>query len=253
MKIQILYFSAVGSTKEIAKMMANSLSTHETHLQSIEEDHSKDFSSFQAVIIGTPTHHAAPTQRLMSYIDELPVQKHAIPTFVFNTKGLAACNTNRILAKKLHTKNFITIFEADYRAPASDGALLIPSFNRFFEFEKEVESKVKQDCQAFIKLLQTDKAFVTNSPHFRLSSIINAPNKFGSRLFKLQIKTHAEACSKCHLCSKHCPYQAFTISEHGIPYVVKKKCTNCYRCIHRCPNRALSLFKKAKHKSVLNY
>jgi len=254
MKILILYFSAVGATRKVSEMMANHLSSYEVEVYSVEKKVFKDFSNYDALIVGTPTHHAEPAEFLMNYIDEIPVQQVKIPTFVFNTKGLAACHTNRILAKKLLSKNLVTIYEADYIAPASDGSLIMPNLKRFFRFEKNVEEKVKQDCSRFLAIITSKKdAFSPNLPPFRFSSVINAPNKFGSGFVKIKIHLHKEACIKCNLCINECPYQAIDKDENGYPVVTKEKCTNCYRCIHNCPTRALGLFKKKKHSKVLEY
>ena len=253
MKILILYFSGVGATKKIAEIMASNLSEFEVEIASVEEKILKDFSCYDALIVGTPTNHGSPAKFLMDYIEAVPVQAHPLPTFVFNTKGLASCHTNRILARKLHSKKLVTIYDADYIAPASDGSLLVPQIKRFFRFEKGIELKVTQDCTNFVQLLQSQDKMKVNLPPIRFSAFINAPNKFGSSFVKMNIHLHQDACIKCNLCMKGCPNSAFIASEDGFPVVIKKKCTNCYRCIHSCPTQALSLFKKKKHQRVLKY
>ena len=242
MKILILYFSAVGATGKIAEMMSNNLSKHEAEVYSVERKVLKDFSTYDALIIGTPTHHAEPAEFLMNYIDEIPAQQLKIPTFVFNTKGFASCHTNRILAKKLLSKNLITIYEADYIAPASDGSLLLPKMKRFFKFEKEIEAKVMRDCTSFLELVSIQKDEISvKLPPARMSTLINFPNKFVSQFIKVSIHLHEEACIKCNLCMNKCPYKAIDKNEKGFPVVTKSKCTNCYRCIHQCPTQALGL------------
>ena len=254
MKLLILYFSAVGATKEVAKIMERNLSEHEVGCYSVEEEILKDFSSYDALIVGTPTHHAAPAELVINYIDAIPVQSRKIPTLVFNTKGLASCHTNRILAKKLLCKNLITIYEADYVAPASDGSLFLPKVKRFFKFEKDIEEKIIQDCTRFLELVSSQNGEVTAKiPPIRFSSFINAPNKFGSQFVKMKIHLHQNSCTKCNLCIKNCPYHAIDRDEKGYPIIVKAKCTNCYRCIHSCPARALGLWKKKKHSKLLKY
>ena len=254
MKILILYFSAVGATKKVAKMVEKNLSEHEVDCYSIEEKKLKDFSFYDALIVGTPTHHAEPAKLLINYIDTIPIQNQKIPTFVFNTKGFGSCHTNRILAKKLLSKNLITIYDADYVAPASDGSLFLPKLKRFFKFEKDIEEKVRQDCIHFLKMVsQREGEVIANIPPFRLSTLINAPNKFGSQFVKMKIHLHQYACIKCELCVKNCPYYAIEVDEAGYPIIMKSKCTNCYRCIHSCPTRALGLWKKKKHSKVLKY
>jgi len=254
MKILILYFTAVGATGKVAKMMANNLSKHEVEIYSVERKVIKDFSTYDALIVGTPTHHTEPAKFLMNYIDDLPIQQVKIPTFVFNTKGLASCHTNRILAKKLVSKNLITIYEADYIAPASDGSLLLPKMKRFFKFEKGIEAKVLRDCTHFLELVSLQKTEIsTKLPPIRLSTLVNFPNKLMSQFIKVSIHLHEEDCIKCNLCSNKCPYQAIDKDEEGFPVVIKSKCTNCYRCIHQCPTQALGIRKNKKHSKVLKY
>jgi ferredoxin len=158
------------------------------------------------------------------------------------------------LAKKLHNKKLVTIYDADYIAPASDGSLVVPQIKRFFRFEKNIELKIIQDCAHFLKLVLTQKDKMTAKiPPIRFSTFINAPNKFGSGFVTMRIHLHQDACIKCNLCVKGCPYNAFKKGDMGSPVVMKEKCTNCYRCIHNCPTQALSLFKKKKHKRTLKY
>ena len=254
MKLLILYFSAVGATKTVAKQMAKNLSEHEVDCYCIEEKNIKDFSSYDALIVGTPTHHAEPAELLINYIEMIPVQNLKIPTFVFNTKGLASCHTNRILANKLLKKNLITIYEADYIAPASDGSLFLPWMKRFFKFEKNIEEKISQDCIRFLELVSQQKDEVkVKMPAIRFSTLINAPNKFGSQFIKMKIHLHQYACVRCNICRKNCPYHAIDKDKAGYPIISKAKCTNCYRCIHSCPTQALGLWKKKKHSKVLKY
>ena len=256
MKILILYFSAVGATKKIAEMMGNCLSNHDVEIYSVEHKKSilKDFSSYDAIIVGTPTHHCSPAPFLMDYIKKIPVQQVKIPTFVFNTKGLASCHTNRSLAKALAIKNLITIYEADYVAPASDGSLLLPSMNRFFRFEKKIEAKVMRDCKQFLTHVSLSKEEISAKlPTIRFSAFINAPNKWGSQFVKLSIHLHRQACINCELCIQKCPYEAIDKGPDGYPVIIKEKCTNCYRCIHHCQARALGLWKKKKHLKVLTF
>ena len=254
MKILILYFTAVGATKKIAEMMAHNLSQHEVEIYSVEFKVIKDFSSYDALIVGTPTHHAEPAKYLINYFTKIPHQQLKIPTFVFNTKGLASCNTNRILAQKLLRLNLIPIYEADYIAPASDGSLFLPQLPRFFKFEKDVEAKVIQDCTRFVELISLQKNAVSAIlPPVRISSFINFPNKFLSQFVKMRIHLHEEECIKCSLCINKCPYKAIDKTVEGFPVVIKSKCTNCYRCIHKCPTIALGLWKNKKHSKLLKY
>ena len=160
MKILVLYFSGAGSTKKVAELMQNCLSHTNSctiDLHSIETLAAINFINYDAFIIGTPVYHGAPSNIVKNYFDSLPPVNKKMPAFIFNTRALYSCNTNRRLAKQLLKKNIITVKDRDYRTPASDGALILPFIKRFFYFEKNIYAKIHLDCMDFLKLLQAER------------------------------------------------------------------------------------------------
>jgi len=219
-------------------------------LFSVERKESPTIDDYDALIIGTPTYHAAPAKVMMNYLSSISPPPRKIPAFVYNTRGLCSLNTNRILAKSLQRKNIFTILDRAYRSPASDGSILAPFIKRFFEFETDIHKKIGCDCNAFIELLNQEnpKPYI---PRFQLGSILNAPNKAAGQLFTLKIHLHKDRCSQCETCKRQCPHAAFSSDLNGYPLIHTKKCENCYRCVHHCPHLALSLRKRRKLKKSL--
>ena len=252
-KLLILYFSGSGATKKVAELMHSRLSRDcETHIFSVESKETHGIESYDGLIIGTPVYHAAPAKAIMSYLDSMPRLSNSIRAFIYNTRAMASLNTNRILSKKLYSKNIVTIMDREYRSPASDGSIIVPFVKRFFEFEKSLEKKIASDCTNFLELLKKD---TLNGciPRFRFGSIINAPNKLAGQLITLKIHLHKDKCIKCSRCIKQCPHSAFSLDNDGYPLYASKSCENCYRCIHHCPNMALSLSKRRVLKKQLRY
>ena len=252
-KILILYFSGAGSTKKVAGLMYNFLSQIcKTDMFSIENKNDFNINDYDALIIGTPVYHAAPSHVVTDYFRNInPLDKRTL-AFIYNTRATWSCNTNRILAKQLKEKNIITVMDKEYRSPASDGSLITPFIRRFFEFEKDLQKKIHSNCIMFFNLLQKD---ITQGyiPHFRFSSIINAPNKLAGQLTTFKIHLHPDKCIQCGKCIQNCPHNALKKDGRGYPVFIKKSCENCYRCIHHCPAKALSLSKRKAPKKLLAF
>lgn len=255
MKILILYFSGAGATKKIAELIQIYLSRSQeciADLFSIENHTAFNMNDYDALIIGTPVYHAAPAHIVRDYFNNLSPLVKAIPAFIYNTRALWSCNTNRILSKQIRGKNIITIVDREYRSPASDGVLIVPFIRRFFKFERNLSHKIGLDCTKFLKLL-SNSHFDGYIPRFRFSSIINAPDKLAGQLTTFRIYLHKDKCIKCGICIENCPHYALEKGDFGYPIFSIKKCENCYRCIHHCPGKALSLSKYKAPKELLTF
>lgn len=241
-KILILYFSGAGATLKTAQLMHSYINTSENYaadIHSMEKDFKDNINSYDALIIGTPCYHCSPCNALVSFFSKLPKLTSKIPAMIFNSYSLFSCNTNRITAKIIKEKNINTVYDTAYRSPASDGTLIVPFIKRFFEFEKKYYAKIYQDCKNYLTII--DKKYKGYIPHFKLSAVINSPNKLIGSLLTLNIYTHENKCVKCDKCINDCPHHALYKNKKNYPAFIKARCENCYRCIHHCPKNALSL------------
>jgi len=224
----------------------------EIDMLSIENKNTPRMNDYDAFIIGTPVYHGAPPKIVIRYFEMIPRLTKETPAFIYNTRGLASFNTNRLLSQKLYQKNIITVIDREYRGPASDGTIIAPFIKRFFEFDKDIEKKIDSDCADFLKLLKNAK-LQGYIPRFRLRSIVNAPNRLAGRLITLKIHLHKDKCTKCGHCTEQCPHSVLFTGKDGYPFCNSNDCENCYRCIHHCPNMALSLSKRRALKKLLRY
>lgn len=154
-RILIVYFSGASSTRKIALLMKQQLMTIvQVDCWSVEAflQNETNLANYSGMILGTPVHHGAPAKLIIKFMEEIEVQKKALPLFLFNTYGLWSCNTNRIMAKKLRVKNVLTYLDRGYRSPASDGSILVPTIKHFFTFEKGIEQKIKNDLSIFYRV-----------------------------------------------------------------------------------------------------
>ena len=97
-KIMILYFSGAGSTKKVAGLMFESL-RGQCQVNQCSFDHAPpvDLNDFDALIIGTPVYHGAPSYIVTKYLNSIRPLKKRTPVFIYNTRAISSCNTNRIL------------------------------------------------------------------------------------------------------------------------------------------------------------
>jgi NAD-dependent dihydropyrimidine dehydrogenase PreA subunit/menaquinone-dependent protoporphyrinogen IX oxidase len=252
-KILLLYFSGAGATKKVAEFIGTALSKiSNVDIYSFESNVNYNINDYDALIIGTPVYHASPSSIVTDYLKNMNPLIRTTPAYIYNTRALWSGNTNRILAKQLLTKNITTIMDKDYRTPASDGTLLVPFIKRFFEFDKNLEEKITSDCIEFSERLE-EEVLQVYLPHFRLSSLINAPNKWAGHLTTFNIYLHRDKCIKCGKCTGNCPHKALKKDKGNYPVFIKKNCENCYRCIHHCKTKALSLSKRRTPKKLLDY
>lgn len=67
-KLLILYFSGAGATKRVAELMDACLSRNcSVDIFSVENAAKLDLNAYDALIVGTPVYHAAPSRVVAEY------------------------------------------------------------------------------------------------------------------------------------------------------------------------------------------
>lgn len=251
-KILIIYNSGAGSTKTIAQIY------HQTLLGKYRVDilpatlsfDYKLISNYDLLIFGFPCYHCDVSNLMSEFIDNMPALSEKKKAFVFLTYGLYAGNTLRIFIKKCRKKNIYAGDYADYRAPATDGTLLLPSIKFMYTYEKKIVSNILKDIEKIKKILSADTPKY-KLPPFKLYTLLNYPNAALGKKINHRIKVRKDACINCNLCVKQCPRGCW-ISGSSYPVFDKSKCDSCYKCIHQCPQEALILSEKTITKKKLN-
>lgn len=242
--ILIIYFSGVGNTEQVAKMIFSCIrSICTVSIYSIEQlPPDFDINNYDALILGFPTIHIAPAQPMQHFLSNLSCLTKEVPAFLFTTCGLYSANTLRIFAHSCIKKNIIPILNRSYRCSATDGTLLAPFMKCWFSHEKNLEKKVCQDALRFIKMDKRNCSPVI--PWVKWYSALNFLNKWIGKRFPFPLYLHKEKCIQCQKCITDCPVKALSTSADGFPQFSMSHCVHCYRCIHHCPQLALSLSKK---------
>lgn len=250
-KILILYHSGAGSTKTIAQSYYSRLEPYSADISPISLDY--DYTRLQDydfIIFAFPTYHCSPSKSMRDFIKNMPRLNKPKKAFVFTTYGLYSGNSLREFIKECLPKNIIIGGYSSYKAPATDGALLMPSFGFMFRYGKKVKQRIDTDISNIGYLIK-DNSYTHVSPRFKLYTILNYPNSALGKAYKYKFRLLAEDCINCNKCVDSCIRHCWTIGNE-LPSYDSKNCEFCFRCIHNCPGQAIVLSKKTKYKSKLN-
>ncbi|SCY56648.1 flavodoxin family protein [Alkaliphilus peptidifermentans] len=134
-RILILYHSGAGSTKTLAEIFYEKLSSYTTEISSISTkyDYNK-LNEYDFIILAYPTYHCEPSLSMKEFIMNMPKLPQEKRAFVFTTCGLYSGNSVRSFIKESFKKNLVTCASSVYKAPATDGALLLPLFAFMFKY-----------------------------------------------------------------------------------------------------------------------
>lgn len=250
-KVLILYHSGAGSTKTIAEIYYKMLSSYLVDISSIDFDYDyKKLKNYDFIVFAFPTYHCSPSTSSLEFINNMPKISEAKKAFVFTTCGLYSGNSLREFIKICTYKNIKVCGHSVYRAPATDGALLLPSIPFMFSYEKNISQRIKTDINKIEESIKSNICKV-QCPSFKLYTILNYPNKALGKVNKHKLKLLKEVCINCKKCINNCIRKCWNQGERYPQYEVEK-CEFCFKCIHHCPKGAIILSKKTKTKRKLN-
>ena len=93
---------------------------------------------------------------MAEFVYRLPRLNLPKTAFVFTTCGLYTGNSLRILIKQLLEKNIVAGGYVEIRGPASDGALMFPSWlSLMFNYERKARQKIEGAVSEIGRLLRS--------------------------------------------------------------------------------------------------
>ncbi len=244
MKIPIIYFSASGNTKYIAKLIEMGLifANLEPELIPINSLKKKkiDFEEIEVFGVGAPIYALAFAPNMLQWVKDLPKARKKLKFFLFDTNaGLPGAPIKQV-RNFLEKKNYKFIGAIEIIAPTRDSVFE----SRAFKYVNWSRNKIEKVFQFGIKLgkiIKTGEGQIDWSNPTLFSKLfrvifqkIEKPfYKYFGRFFGFL----PERCSNCRTCEKGCPTEAITFNNR--PIFNYQKCMLCFRCARNCPTNAI--------------
>ena len=224
----IIYFSATGNCKYVAKRIAEA--TSDTILSMLDCAEKNQYEFRESVIgIISPTYDYTLPVITRDFLSKAKLDADYL--FYVSTYGTSPGGTGKHAAKQLG-KDFSAYFSvrmADTWTPMYD----LSTPEKVKEFSRSTEAEIES---VITRVRNRDRGQFMDH---RVPALLAA---IGKLLYENTRKTkhlHVEDnCIGCGLCAKKCPVQAIEMREKK-PVWVKGKCVMCLGCLHRCPKFAI--------------
>ena len=244
----ILYFSATGNCKYVAKRIAGAIGDTACSIEGL----SAEVTLREGEILGlvTPTYAWELPLIVREYLENMQISGNANPyTFVVATYGTmpgAACaDAAHILKKKgIKVSARFCVKMPDTWTPWFDLSDPAKVHERNEKAEGEINSVIT--------------AITARKTGNRMRLFAPYPVRFFTdSWYRSQRKTKnffvEDSCIGCNLCAAQCPASAIRL-ENGKPVWQKEQCYLCLRCLHSCPKFAIQFGdgQTRKHGQYIN-
>ena len=234
----IVYFSATGNTRFIARQLAKLLGDDALDLG--PRMRAGDFSDIRCektLVVCSPVHVSGLPKFIADYLRNVSFTGTSEAYGVFTDagySGIASRQLAGILRKKgLFFKGFV-----DFKLP---GIHITSIANRVIDTD-EIEQRIKSASEKLPSVAQTIRRRErfrnkgASTPEVGLTVALMPALRF------IGLRTRSfwttDQCSSCGLCEKICPVSAITMRS-GKPTWSTSHCAHCMACIHNCPAEAI--------------
>lgn len=240
----IIYFSATGNCKYVAKRIADAMG--DVALSIENQEPTIYLKEGEDLGIITPTYWWELPPIMREWLKKLTVNRTRY-TYLVVTYGTTpgCCGED---ARRLLKKRNITL-------SASFGVKMPDTWTPLFDLSNSaaVEKKLT-DAESYIDEI-IGKIEASETGNYTKPRIPYAVRIFTAPLLNVERQTknlHVEdTCIGCGLCAQKCPVKAIEIKNQK-PVWVKNECTICLRCLHHCPKFAIQ-YGKGKTKQHGQY
>jgi len=258
MSTAVLYHSGSGSTKLVARVIAEKLAKS-GHVDLVPISFEYDtglLTQYRTLVFGFPTYHGNPSRSMREFFEMLPEADDPIPVHLFITYGLYPDHTLRVAARSLAKKRYITTGCMGLRGPASDGALMLPEgIGLMFRYEKGAPDKIDRFVSGVRASADDGGNPALRMPRYVWYTLLNAPHRLLGEMnndrCRNRMRVDEGLCTYCGRCVRECIRGCWRM-ENEAPLFDAENCEFCLGCIHNCPAGAIMFSDKQRNKPRLN-
>lgn len=238
----ILYFSATGNCKYVAKKIAKATNDIAYSMEDLIKINKYDLKLRKGENFGvvTPTYNWQLPIIVTEYFSKLKIEFDHNYIFYIATYGTTAGQTATAMNDLLNKK-----IQAFYDIKMPDTWTVTYNLSNKEKINKILVNSDKE-IEETIKLIKEKK--LGNYMSFQTPKcLLNLTKKLYEQTRKTKHLSVSDKCIGCGLCATNCPYGAIEI-QNNKPVWIKEKCVMCLRCLHNCPMYAIRCGKNTdKH------
>ena len=236
----IVYFSATGNCKYVAKAIARATSDKTVSMEGF--DSAVNLGEGEQLGFVVPTYGWRVPAIVERFFDRLrltgrrPSYAFAVSTYG-TTPGAAGPFMKKALKEKLSCDlQLFSVKMPDTWTPIFD----LSDRAHVEQLNQEADRQLEAVCRA-IADRKSSLRMSRQAPAF----LLPIANAYYDSMRKTSPFTVEDCCTGCGLCAKRCPVGAIQLRS-GKPEWVTAKCEKCLRCLHYCPQFAIQHGPKTK-------
>lgn len=256
--VAILYFSGVGGTETVARLLGR-LAGPDTpcEILSVEDPRAAVRAAAPGLLVFCyPTYFLNPAPVMADFLRSLPEGRGERRAVLVTTYELYTGNSNRRAALLLRDRGIPVVGSYALRAPGTDVTCVVPDrlCGWLYRFERAFPRKVSKIARRVADLAASPPAagrIPAPKWYTPLAWALQVLALDGFIRFRDRITVLEDRCSSCGLCVRDCPRGSWRMTGAG-PVHSGEHCDLCTRCVHRCPRKALVLVARLKDNRRLD-
>jgi ferredoxin len=255
--IAVIYHSAAGGTRLVARLLGELLSAeHDARVSGVTEAGAADMvAASDLTILCYPTYFLRPSPSTREFIRGLARPPQPKPVYLVTTYELYTENSLRACALMLRDTGFVVRGSAAIRAPGSDLTCVIPDrlCGWLYRFEPGLPEKLRGIARAVGALARDGGKERIPAWKWYTPAAQTAQKLFldGFINWRDRLRILPERCTDCGACVRGCARGAWRREGDAIR-LHAERCELCTRCIHHCPAHAIVLARALRDNRRLD-